>query len=82
MKATITLTSQQLADQALKNLIALIQGNSQLQQHISSHGLWFEDLTTDTIAAFKQLLHTPDYSAYDSTDAMVHLLVTPSCRLG
>jgi len=57
MKATIALTNLQLADQVLKSLITLIQGNSQLQQHITNHGIWFENLDTDTITAFKQRLH-------------------------
>jgi len=57
MKATIALTTPQQANQVLKSLIALIQGNSQLQPHITNHGIWFEHLPTDTIAAFKQLLH-------------------------
>jgi len=57
MKATIALTTPQLTNQVLKSLITLIQGNSQLQQHITNHGIWLENLPTDTIAAFKQLLH-------------------------
>jgi len=58
MKATIALTNPQKANQALKSLITLIQDNSQLQPHITNHGIWFENLATDTIAAFKQLLHS------------------------
>ena len=57
MKATIALTNPQVADQVLKSLITLIQGNSQLLQQITNHGIWFENLTTDTIAAFKQHLY-------------------------
>jgi hypothetical protein len=58
MKATIALTTPQQTNQVLKGLIALIQGNSQLQQHITIYGIWFEHLATETIAASKQLLHT------------------------
>jgi len=58
MKATIALTNPQLSNQVLKSLISLIQGNWQLQQHIASHGIWFENLATDTIAGYKQPLHT------------------------
>jgi len=41
MKATITLTNPQQAN----------------QPHITNHSIWLENLATDTIAAFKQLLH-------------------------
>jgi hypothetical protein len=75
MKAMISLTIAQQANLVLKSLIALIQGNSQLQQHISSNGIWFENLATEVAAAFKQLLHELEYFAYDSTDTSVHLRV-------
>lgn len=75
MKATITLTAPNLADQVLKTLVTLIPGDSQLKQHITGHGIWFENLATNTVAAFKQLLLTLKYSAYDSTDTSVHLRV-------
>jgi DNA-binding TFAR19-related protein (PDSD5 family) len=57
MKATIALTNTQLADQVLKSLITLIQGNSQLQQHITNQGIWFEHLNTVTISTLKPHLH-------------------------
>jgi hypothetical protein len=75
MKATIALTTPQQTNQVRRSLITLIQGNSPLQQHITNHGIWFENLATETVAAFKQLLHELDYSAYDSTDTSVHLRV-------
>ncbi len=75
MKTTITLTTPKQINQVLKSLISLIKGNSQLQQHITNQGIWFENLATETVAAFKQLLHELQYSAYVSTDASVHLLV-------
>ncbi len=75
MKATIVLTTPQQTNQVLKSLITLIQGSSQLQQQITNHGIWFENLTTATVAAFKQLLHKQQYSAYASTDTSVHLQV-------
>lgn len=75
MKVTITSIDPQSRHQILKSFITCIQGDQTLQQHLITHGVMFEDLTTETVGAIKQYFYHPlQYTAYTSTDHSIHLL--------
>ncbi len=76
MDVTITPIDFPVTNQVLKSLLTRVQGDRALQQHLIAHGIGFEDLTTATVAAFKDYLDQPlQYTAYTATDHSVHLLV-------